>query len=128
MNKSLLSLAIGLVAATPLAGTPVSAHADDSVIVISRQYAAPGREAELQERFLKVIAYVRKVEPGHTYRLYRSKKDPTVFVFYEVYPSQAAFEHHAKVTFPAMRKELGPPAEGIFARPAENETFTALTD
>ncbi|HXZ93035.1 MAG TPA: antibiotic biosynthesis monooxygenase family protein [Burkholderiales bacterium] len=128
MSKSLFSLAIGLVAAAPLAGAPLPALADESVIVISRQYAAPGRERELQERFLKVIAYVRKAEPGYTYRLYHSRKDPAVFVFYEVYPSQAAFEHHAKVTFPAMRKDLGPPAEGIFARPAETETYTALTD
>jgi quinol monooxygenase YgiN len=105
----------------------VASAADESVTVTSRFYAAPGREAEVEARFLKFVEYVRKAEPNITYRLYRSKKDPSVFLFYEVYPSQAASDEHSKVTLPAFRKEYGPPAEGLFARPAETETFRALS-
>ena len=44
-----------------------------------------GREAELEAIILKSVEFVRKAEPDITYRAYRSKKDPSVFVYYEMY-------------------------------------------
>ena len=89
----------------PLAGTPLGVSvADDSVMVIARLYATAGREAELEARLLKSVEFVRKAEPDITYRAYRSKKDPSMFVYYEVYPSQTAFDRHAKETMPAFRR------------------------
>ena len=113
----------------PLAGTPLGVSvADDSVILIARFYATPGREAELEAIILKSVEFVRKAEPEITYRAYRSKKDPSVFVYYEVFPSQTAFDKHVKEILPAFRKEFGLPVEGLVARPPEIEFLRALAD
>ena len=88
-----------------LASTPLGVSvADDSVMVIARLYATAGREAELEARILKSVEFVRKAEPDITYRAYRSQKDPSMFVYFEVYPSQTAFDRHAKETMPAFRR------------------------
>jgi quinol monooxygenase YgiN len=50
-----------------------------------------------------------------------------VFLFYEVYPSQAAFDQHRQ-TIAAFRKEAGPPPEGIFNRPPEVEIYGLLAE
>jgi quinol monooxygenase YgiN len=102
--------------------------ADESVTLIGRFYASPGREAEVEARFLQLVAFVRKAEPNITYRLHRSIKDPSVFVFYEVFPSQAARDEHTNIHIPAFQKEFGATAEGLFARPPEREFFRALAD
>jgi quinol monooxygenase YgiN len=54
---------------------------------------------------------VKQAEPNVSYRLHRSAKDPTAFLFYEVYPSQAARDKHLTETLPALRKEAGPMPE-----------------
>jgi quinol monooxygenase YgiN len=95
-------------------------------MLISRLYAAPGREAELETRVLKSVEFVRKAEPTTVIRAYRSKKEPSVFVFYEVFSSQAAYEEHLNVTNPARVKEMGPTPDGLFLRPPEIEAFTTL--
>jgi hypothetical protein len=59
---------------------------DESVTVIARFDVTPGREAEAEALFTKVVGFVRTAEPATSYHLYHSKKDPAVFVFYEVYP------------------------------------------
>ena len=129
MRRSTITVTATCLLVMLLAGVAVVAHAaDESVTVTARLYATPGREGELEARILKSIEFVRKAEPDITYRAYRSKKDPSVFFYYEVYPSQAAFDRHAKETVPAFRKEAGPPAEGLFARPPEIEFFRAVGD
>ena len=117
---AILCLALSLVAADD------ASAADEPIAVTARFYATPGREAEVEARLLQVVAFVRKAEPGITYRLQRSHKDPTVFVFYEAYPTASAREAHGKVTIPAFLKEYGPPVEGLFARPPEVETYSPL--
>ena len=129
MRASIVFLSCALVSTGILTTVPfVARAAEEPVTVTSRFYAAPGREAEVESRFLKIVEFVRKAEPNITYRLYRSNKDPSVFLFFEVYPSQSAFDEHVKVTLPAVRKEYGPPAEGLFARPAETDLFRSLVD
>lgn len=104
------------------------AWADEQVVVVARFYPAPGREAELEARLLRSVKYVKQAEPNITYRFHRSVKEPTVFLYYEVYPSQAAFDQHRTETIPAFRKEAGPPPEGIFSRPPEIEFFGLLAE
>lgn len=102
--------------------------ADESVTVVARIYVTPGREAEAEGRFLKLIEFVRKAEPNVTYRFHRSRKDPSLFVTYEIYPSQAAAGEHMKVTLPAFAKEVGPTPEGLLARPMEIELLRQISD
>jgi len=111
-----------------LAAAPVVAVADESIAVVAHIRAGPGREAEAEARLRKVVEFVRKAEPNITYRLYRSAKDPAVFVFYEVYPSAAAIEQHRKVTLPAFVKQFGPPSKGLFAGPPEGERLKVLVE
>jgi quinol monooxygenase YgiN len=129
MGKALIVLTMGCLIALGLGSVaPLTRAADEPVTVVSRFYPTPGREDELEARFLKSVAYVRKAEPQVlTYRVHRSVNEPVVFLWYEVYPSQAEFEHH-KAVVAAFRKEFGPLPEGIVTRPPETEVFRALTD
>lgn len=72
------------------------------------------------------IEFLRKAEPTATFRLYRSLKKPTTFLWYEVYESQAAHENHLKVVMPSFRKELGPAPKGLFSKPPEIESYVEL--
>ena len=65
-------------------------------------------------------------EPDATFRLHRSVKEPNVFLWYEVYPSQAAYDNHLKVVMVNFRKESGPTPDGIIAKPSESEIFSEL--
>lgn len=122
------SVGIGLCAILIVALASNSMAADEGIVVTARFVAAPGREAELEARLLKTVAFVRQAEPNYVYRLQRSLKDPAVFMFYEVYPSLAALEQHSNVTLPASRKEFGVMAEGLLARPPEFERFRPLLE
>src|ERR1035437_8326257 len=79
--------------------------ADESVTVVARIYVARGREAEAEARLIKLHEFVMKAEPNITYRFYHSKKDPTLFVTYEIYPNEAAAGQHLKVLLPSFGKE-----------------------
>jgi len=48
----------------------------ETVVVVSRHYPAPGREDELQTRFMKIVELVRNAEPKTVYRLHKSLKEP----------------------------------------------------
>lgn len=104
----------------------VPAFAADPVVVIVKVFPSSGREDELQAQYLKRVEYLRKAEPNATFRLHRSTKLPVTFLWYEVYPSQDAYENHLKVVMPAFRKEIGPTPEGVIARPSESETYIEL--
>ena len=104
------------------------ARAEEQIVIVGRFYPAPGREAELETRLLRSVKFVKQVEPNVTYRLHRSAKEPTVFLYYEVYPSQAAFDRHRTETITAFRKDAGQPPEGIFSRPPEVETYGLLAE
>ena len=106
---------------------PQTQTSDGPIVIVSKFYPTPGREEEVQTRFLKVVEFVRKAEPTTVYRLHRSIKEPVVFLWYEIYESQAALDNHSKVVLPAFRKEYGPAPEGIFARPAETELYRDIS-
>jgi quinol monooxygenase YgiN len=78
------------------------------------------QEAVFEERNLKVVEFVRKAEPDVIYRLQRSTTNPSQYVFYEVYPSQAAFDRHVKETLPAFVKGSRATAGGNARSPTRN--------
>ncbi len=74
MRSSMIAVASTCFLAVLLSIVAPAAHAtDDSVTVITRWYAAPGREGEVEARVLKFVEFVRKTEPNITYRAHRSK-------------------------------------------------------
>ena len=124
--RSLVSVAVCHVLLLAPVGNALAA--DESVAVMSRFEATPGREAEAESRLLLVVGYVRKAEPNTIYRLHRSTKDPSVFMFYETYLNAAAREIHRTVVIPAFLKEFGAPPQGLFVRPPETEVFQLLAN
>ena len=67
-----------------------------------------------------------KAEPDClVYRLHRSKKHPDVFLFYEQYRSDAAFDVHRKGAHLAAFRERRDP---LVAGPAEVEFYLSATD
>lgn len=126
-GRAMYKMFLVAISACVTAATFAPLHAaDEPVVVISRFFIAQGKEAIFEERNRKIVEYVRKAEPDIVYRLQRSKRDPSQYVYYEVYPSQAALERHSKQILPVVLKELGPPPEGLLARPRENETLQVL--
>jgi quinol monooxygenase YgiN len=117
-----------LVVAAALAGAATASVAQQAapVVVLVRVFATPGRADELQALYLKRLEYLRKAEPGATFRLHRSTKEPNTFLWYEVVPSQAAYENHVKVVMENFKKETGPTPAGVIARPSKSETFREL--
>ncbi len=118
----------GLALVTLFAISSEMARADERVVIVARYSPTPGREAELEARLLRALKFMKQAEPNVSYRLHRSAKEPTVFLFYEVYPSQAALDQHLTVTLTAFRKEAGPVPEGIFSRSPEVEAYGFLAE
>jgi quinol monooxygenase YgiN len=117
----------GLVSAVPSEPRQIKS-VDEEFAVTSKIYPAVGREDELEEHLIRMTQLVKKLEPEFTFRLQRSVNEPVFFVLYQIYPSQAAFEKHRAETTQSIRKELGPPPEGIMARLSEIEYFRVLVN
>ena len=67
----------------------------NTVTVVARIRAAKGKGDALAALLVEQCAVVRKAEPGClAYRVHRSTKDPELFLFYETYADDAAFEAH----------------------------------
>lgn len=115
------------VAAAIFALASVHAYAADPVVVVVKVFPSAGREDELQAQYLKRIEFLRRTEPDASFRLHRSTKFPATFLWYEVYPSQEAYDNHLKVVMPAFRKEFGPTPDGVIAKPSESEIYIELT-
>jgi quinol monooxygenase YgiN len=66
-----------------------------SYVVIARWTAQPGNEEGVR-RALAALARPSRAEPGcRAYRVLRSNDDPRVFLIYEEYADEAAYEAHA---------------------------------
>ena len=98
----------------------------EQVVVVVKTFPSEGREDELQARSLKQIEFLRKAEPTATFRLHRSTKAPTTFLWYELYESQAAYDNHLKVVIPNFVKEFGRLPEGLYAKPPEFATYIEI--
>jgi len=100
----------------------------DAVTVVARLRAAKGKGDALAALLAEQSAAVLEAEPGClVYRPHRSAKDPDLFLFYEIYRDEAAFEAHRNAphlaAFRARRVE-----EGLTEGPVEVEVFRSLTD
>ena len=121
-----MAYAIAAFAALAIVGALDAQVADESIVVVLKSFPSPGREDEMQARYLKQIEFFRKAEPNSTFRLHRGTKEPIIFLWYEVYESQAALDNHLKVVNPAFQKEVGPPPEGLTMRRSESEIYREI--
>jgi|ERR1022692_3351451 quinol monooxygenase YgiN len=82
----------------PATGTTIHRKENSMPItVIAKLKTKAGSEKQFEEAARKMIDTVRSAESGTLqYILHRGVKDPTEFVYYEVYQDQAALDHHGK--------------------------------
>jgi quinol monooxygenase YgiN len=67
------------------------------IALLAKLKVQPGKEAEFEAAAKEMIATVRTAEPGTlAYILHKNTKDPTEFIYYEVYKDQESFEAHGK--------------------------------
>lgn len=62
--------------------------------VVAEVRAKPGRENELRDATLPLVAQVRNEPHNRLYFLHEDRNAPGHFVFYEIFASQADFEAH----------------------------------
>jgi len=100
----------------------------DVLTVVARIRAAKGKGDVLAALLKEQAAVVRKAEPGClVYRPHRSTKDPDVFIFYEQYKDDAAFDAHRKASHLAAYRERRE-KEGLTEGAPEVEIYRSLTD
>lgn len=96
--------------------------------VVARLRAARGKGDALAALLSEQAVVVLKAEPGClVYRAHRSAKDPELFLFYETYSDDAAFEAHRNAPHLAafrQRREKEALTEGA----VEVEIYRSFTD
>ena len=98
------------------------------VTVVARIRAAKGKGDTLAALLVEQCDVVRKAEPGClAYRVHRSVKDPELFLFYETYADDAAFEAHRTAPhLAAYRKRRE--EQGLTEGAVEVDVFQPLTE
>jgi quinol monooxygenase YgiN len=100
----------------------------DVLTVVAKIRAAKGKGDALAALLKEQVAAVRAAEPGClVYRPHRSTKDPEVFIFYEQYRDDAAFDAHRKAPHLAAYRERRE-REGLVDGAVEVEMYRSLTD
>ena len=95
---------------------------------VARIRAAKGKGDALAALLAEQAGVVRKAEPGClAYRPHRSTKDPDLFIFYEQYNDDAAFDVHRKAPHLAAYRERRE-KEGLTEGPAEVDIYRSITD
>ncbi|MEO7761157.1 MAG: putative quinol monooxygenase [Casimicrobiaceae bacterium] len=96
--------------------------------IIARMRAAAGKGEALAAMLTEQAGVVLAAEPGClVYRVHRSEKDPQLFLWYETFADDAAFETHRNAPHLAafrQRREQ----DGLLDGPVEVEIFRSLTD
>ena len=96
--------------------------------VVAKVRAAKGKGDVLAALLAEQAGVVRKNEPGClAYRPHRSTKDPDLFLFYEQYKDEAAFDLHRKAPHLAAYRERRE-KEGLTEGAVEVEIYRSLTD
>jgi len=96
--------------------------------VVAKIRAAKGKGDALAALLTEQACVVRKAEPGClVYRPHRSTSDPDLFVFYEMYEDEAAFDAHRQAPHLAVYRERRE-KEGLIEGAAEVQVFRSLTD
>ena len=100
----------------------------DVLTVVARIRAAQGKGDALAALLTEQVEAVRQAEPGClVYRPHRSTKDPDLFIFYEQYQDDAAFDAHRNAPHLAAYRERRE-REGLIEGPVEVEIYRSLTD
>jgi quinol monooxygenase YgiN len=100
----------------------------DVLTVVAKVRAAKGKGDALAALLTEQVAAVRKAEPGClVYRPHRSTKDPDLFIFYEQYKDEAAFDAHRQAPHLAAYRERRE-REGLVDGPPAVEIYRSLTD
>ena len=96
--------------------------------VVARIRAAKGKGDALAALLSEQAGVVLRAEPGCVvYRVHRSTKDPELFLFYETYADDAAFDLHRKAPHLAAYRERRE-KEGLTEGAAEVEIYRSITD
>ena len=100
----------------------------DVVTVVAKIRAAKGKGDALAALLKEQAGVVRKNEPGClVYRPHRSTKDPELFLFYEMYTDDAAFDLHRKAPHLAAYRERRE-KEALIDGAVEVGVFRSLTE
>jgi quinol monooxygenase YgiN len=96
--------------------------------VIAKIRAAKDKGDALAALLSEQAAVVRSAEPGClVYRAHRSTKDPELFLLYEAYVDDAAFDLHRKAPHLAAYRQRRE-KEGLADGAAEVEIFRSFTE
>ncbi len=89
----------------------------DGAIILVAEIKAKSDDIEAVKKALKaMVAPTRKEKGCLAYNLHQSKKDKSVFMFYEQWASQAALDEHGKSAhMAAMRKAIEGKVEDVEA-------------
>jgi quinol monooxygenase YgiN len=100
----------------------------DVLTIVAKIRAAKGKADALAALLREQVAAVRAAEPGClVYRPHRSTSDPDLFIFYEQYRDDEAFEAHRKAPHLARYRERRE-QEGLTEGAVEVEIYRSLTD
>ncbi len=96
--------------------------------VVAKIRAAKGKGDALAALLSEQAAVVRNAEPGClVYRVHRSARDPELFLFYETYKDDAAFDFHRKAPHLAAYRQRRE-QEGLTDGAADVEVFRSITE
>jgi quinol monooxygenase YgiN len=96
--------------------------------VVARLRAAKGKSDALAALLAEQVGIVRNAEPGCLiYRVHRSIREPELFLFYEMYADDAAFDFHRKAPHLAAYRQRRE-SEGLSDGAVEVEIFRSLTE
>ena len=83
------------------------------MIVVAKLKAKSGNEGEIEKVLTDMVGKVGQEEGTLAYTLHRSRKDPTVFLFYEKYKDKDALSFHSSTPyFKEMFCAIGPLLDG----------------
>ena len=101
-----------------------SVMAKDSIISLTARLTIKPDKADEFEKIMKeTVPRVREEKGNITYTMFRSKKDPRVFLFIEEYTDQAAIQAHGK-----HLGELGLNFAEYFDGPVEAEYYEKIAE
>ncbi|WP_168221925.1 putative quinol monooxygenase [Aquisphaera giovannonii] len=101
-RRAMLTTGAALAGASILGGEAMADGAGrpelpEGAVVLTAKVKAKADEVEaVKEALLSLVGPTRKEEGCLCYNLHQSKSDPTEFVFYEQWASQAALDAHGK--------------------------------
>jgi quinol monooxygenase YgiN len=96
--------------------------------VVAKLRAAKDKGDALAALLSEQAAVVRKAEPGClVYRVHRSTKEPELFLFYEMYVDDAAFDLHRTAPHLAAYRQRRE-KEGLMDGAVEVEIFRSITE